>query len=33
LGQIVLEAMDLLVDCAQQKLGPRPEFPFLPLLK
>ena len=33
LGQIVLEAMDLLVDCAQQKLGPRPESPFLPLLK
>lgn len=33
LGQIVLEAMDLLVDCAQQKLIPRPESPFLPLLK
>ena len=33
LGQIVLEAMDLLVDCAQQKLLPRPESPFLPLLK
>ena len=33
LGQIVLEAMDLLVDCAQQKLVPRPESPFLPLLK
>lgn len=33
LGQIVLEAMDLLVDCARQKLVPRPESPFLPLLK
>lgn len=33
LGQIVLEAMDLLVDCAQRKLIPRPESPFLPLLK
>jgi hypothetical protein len=29
LGQIVLEAMDLLVDCTQQKLVPRPESPFL----
>lgn len=33
LGQIPLEAMDLLVDCGQQKLVPRPESPFLPLLK
>ena len=33
LGQVVLETMDLLVDCAQQKLVPRPESPFLPLLK
>jgi len=33
LGQIVLAAMDLLVNCAQQKLIPRPESPFLPLLK
>ena len=33
LGQVVLEMMDLLVDCAQQKLVPRPESPFLPLLK
>jgi hypothetical protein len=32
LGQIPLEAMDLLVDCAQQKLVPRPESPRLPLL-
>lgn len=33
LGQVVLEMMDLLVDCAEQKLIPRPESPFLPLLK
>lgn len=33
LGQIVLEAMDLVVDCARKKLVPRPESPFLPLLK
>lgn len=33
LGQIVLEAMDLLVDCAQGRLVPRPESPFLPELK
>ncbi len=33
LGQVVLETLDLLVDCAQQKLVPRPESPFLPLLK
>lgn len=33
LGQIVLEAMDLLVDCTQQRLVPRPESPFLPTLK
>lgn len=32
-GQVVLETMDLLVDCVQQKLVPRPESPFLPLLK
>ena len=32
LGQIVLEAMDLLVDCTRGKLVPRPESPFLPLL-
>lgn len=32
-GQIVLEAMDLLVDCVHQRLVPRPESPFLPLLK
>jgi clan AA aspartic protease len=33
LGQVALETMDLLVDCTQQKLTPRPESPFLPLLK
>lgn len=33
LGQVVLETMDLLVDCVEQKLVPRPESPFLPLLK
>lgn len=33
LGQIVLEAMDLLVDCTRGMLTPRPESPFLPLLK
>jgi clan AA aspartic protease len=33
LGQIPLEAMDLIVDCAQQKLTPRPESPYMPTLK
>ena len=33
LGQVVLETLDLLVDCARQKLVPRPESPYLPLLK
>ncbi len=33
MGQIVLEALDLLVDPVQQKLVPRPESPFLPMLK
>ncbi|MBI1764181.1 MAG: clan AA aspartic protease [Acidobacteria bacterium] len=33
LGQVPLEVMDLLVDCAEQKLVPRPESPILPLLK
>lgn len=32
-GQVILETMDLLVDCTQQKLIPRPESPFLPTLK
>ena len=33
LGQVPLEIMDLIVDCAEQKLVPRPESPFLPLIK
>jgi clan AA aspartic protease len=33
LGQIVLEEADLLVDCANQRLIPRPESPYLPTLK
>lgn len=33
LGQLVLEELDLIVDCARRSLGPRPESPNLPLLK
>ena len=33
MGQIVSETLDLLTDCVSQKLVPRPESPFLPLLK
>ena len=33
IGQIVLEAMDLVADCRNQTLGPRPESPDYPLLK
>ncbi len=33
IGQIALEEMDLVVDCKDQKLKPRPESPRLPLLK
>src|SRR5436190_12532774 len=33
LDQFPLEVMDLLVDCVEQKLVPRPESPFLPLMK
>ncbi|MCY2987925.1 MAG: clan AA aspartic protease [Planctomycetota bacterium] len=33
LGQIVLEEADLLIDCAHQRLIPRPESPYLPTLK
>lgn len=33
MGQIVLETLDLFTDCVSQKLVPRPESPFLPLLK
>jgi len=33
LGQIILERLDLLVDCKEGKLVPRPESPYLPTLK
>jgi len=33
LGQIVLEEADLLVDAPNQRLVPRPESPYLPMLK
>lgn len=33
IGQIALEEMDLVVDCKDQRLKPRPESPILPLLK
>ena len=33
IGQIVLERLDLLADCANQTLVPRPESPDRPLLK
>jgi hypothetical protein len=33
LGQIPLEAMDLLVDPVAHALRPRPESPYLPMLK
>ncbi|MDI6752492.1 MAG: aspartyl protease family protein [bacterium] len=33
IGQIALEEMDLVVDCKDQRLKPRPESPRLPLLK
>ena len=33
LGQIVLEQLDLFVNCAEGKLVPRPESPYLPLLQ
>ncbi|MBU0899494.1 retroviral-like aspartic protease family protein [bacterium] len=32
-GQIVLEELDLIVDCNKKTLSPRPESPYLPLLK
>lgn len=31
-GQIVMEELDLIVDCNQKTLTPRPESPYLPLL-
>ena len=33
LGQSVLERLDLLADCQNQQLTPRPESPYYPLLK
>ena len=33
IGQIVLEALDLLADCTKRTLAPRPESPDYPLLK
>jgi len=33
LGQIILERLDLLVDCKEGKLVLRPESPYLPMLK
>ena len=33
IGQIVLEALDLVADCGNQTLAPRPESPDSPLLK
>ena len=33
LGQVPLEVMDWLVDCARRTFVPRPESPYLPLLK
>jgi predicted aspartyl protease len=33
IGQLVLEELDMVVDCARNTLGPRPESPNLPLLK
>ena len=33
IGQIVLEALDLIADCTNRSLGPRPESPDYPLLK
>ncbi len=33
IGQIVMEALDLVADCANHQLTPRPESPDYPLLK
>ena len=33
IGQIVLEALDLVADCASRTVGPRPESPDTPALK
>ena len=32
-GQIVMEALDLVADCTNRTLSPRPESPDYPLLK
>ena len=32
-GQVVMEQLDLVADCATQTLGPRPESPDRPLLR
>ena len=33
IGQIVMQRLDLIADCANQTLGPRPESPDRPLLR
>ena len=33
IGQIVLEGLDLIADCTNRTVGPRPESPDYPLLK
>jgi hypothetical protein len=33
IGQIVLEAVDLMVDCVEQRLRARPESPHRPMIK
>jgi len=33
IGQVVLESLDLLVDCQRRSLSPRPESPIYPSLK
>ncbi len=33
IGQVVMEELDLVADCANRTLGPRPESPIYPLLK
>ena len=33
IGQVVLESLDLIADCRNQTLSPRPESPDYPLLK
>jgi len=33
IGQIILEELDLIVDCKEHTLKPNPESPYLPMLK